>query len=146
MPLTTGARRVDTRKSAIALIMLASGTLLATSARGQQYASANLYEPASCEEVERSGCPWECACWAKPQAACDYIGYYVGGGASRYGGRPRCPAEGTWGWDYFGRWYPRRVRLAWFCYPRSQGGEGQYQPDGPRVVEALREASHNSSH
>jgi hypothetical protein len=77
---------------------------------------------------------------------CDYVGYYVGGGAPRWCGRGRCASEGTWGWDYHGRHFPRRVRLAWFCWPRRQGGEGQYQPDGPRVLEAVAEAAHGRSH
>lgn len=145
MPQTPGAPRVKASKSAVALCALVGGTLLATAARAQQYAPASLYEPATCEEIERNGNPWNCFCWAKPQVACDYVGYYVGGGAPRRFGRPRCPSEGTWGWDYFGRWYPRRVRLSWFCCPRPQGGEGQYQPDGPRVLETIAE-SHSRRH
>jgi hypothetical protein len=77
---------------------------------------------------------------------CDYVGYYVGGGAPRRCGRCRCASEGTWGWDYHGRWFPRRVRLAWFCWPRWQGGAGQYDPDGPRVLESLVEAAQGHSH
>ena len=125
-------------------VIVAAGLLLSLLLAELMFAEdcppENLYQEASCEELQRSGWPWSAWRWAQPQAACDYTGYYVGGGASRYQGRERCPAEGTWGWDYRGKWFARRVRLAWFCKPRRQGGEGQYQPDGPRVLEAIAEA------
>jgi hypothetical protein len=41
----------------------------------------------TCEELQRSGWPWSAWRWARPQAVCDYTGYYVGGGAS-----PRSPS------------------------------------------------------
>jgi hypothetical protein len=99
----------------------------------------SLYQPASCAEVERAGwphCHWK---WAEVQDECDYTGYYVGGGSSAIFGRGRCAEEGTWGWDYSGNWFHRRVRLDWFYRPHSQGGTGAYRPDGPRVLEALAE-------
>jgi hypothetical protein len=145
MPVATDARSANSSRSAIALLVLIAGALLATSARAEHYAPASLYEPASCEEIKRSGNPWDCSRWAKPQAVCDYVGYYVGGGAPRRCGRTRCPDEGTWGWDYHGRWFPRRVRLAWFCWPHPQGGEGHYQPDGPRVLETMLESPQKCS-
>ena len=141
MPVTTSALSSESSRCAVTRLVLIASVLLATAVRADECPTENLYQHASCEEIERSGWPRDCWRWAKPQAVCDYVGYYVGGGAPRYRGRARCPAEGTWGWDYHGKWFPRRVSLAWFCQPRWQGGEGQYQPDGPRVLEALHEAS-----
>ena len=56
-------------------------------------------------------------------------GYYVGGG-SACGGRERCLAEGTWGWDYagLGGLLPR-PRLRWNRSDRYQGGGGTYATD-----------------
>lgn len=109
------------------------------------FASAgNLYAPASCSEVERAGYPWCQGRFAQWQNPCDYIGYYVGGGAPGPRSRERCPAEGTWGWDYQGIKINRLVRLEWTSLPRRQGGEGNYQPDGPRFTEAIHEQIHSN--
>jgi hypothetical protein len=106
--------------------------------------AGNLYAPASCSEIERAGYPWCQGRWAQWQNPCDYIGYYVGGGAPGPKSRDRCPDEGTWGWDYQGRKLPRIVRLGWTNPPRRQGGEGSYQPDGPRITEAIHEHLHSN--
>jgi hypothetical protein len=103
---------------------------------------ANLYQPASCQENARAGWPWCFSIWARPQDPCEYTGYYIGGGAPGPRSRGRCPAEGTWGWDYEGRKFSRLVRLGWTHPPRRQGGEGSYQPDGPRISEAVHEILH----
>jgi hypothetical protein len=55
-----------------------------------------------------------------------YIGYYVGGGAA-CPGEPRFVNEGTWGWDYQGWLFPRRVMLDWWHGRRYQGGSGHYR-------------------
>ena len=113
--------------------------LLASSAVG-----GNLYAPASCAEVERAGYPWCQGRWAQWQNPCDYIGYYVGGGAPGPRSREHCPDEGTWGWDYQGTKLHRLVRLGWTNPPRRQGGEGSYDPDGPRFTEAIHEKLHSN--
>jgi hypothetical protein len=61
-----------------------------------------------------------------------YCGYYVGGGAAMFG-TGRYLDEGTWGWDYFGVTRRKRVALNWW-HGKYQGGAGQYQTDGPKVL------------
>lgn len=146
MPMLRSACDASLGHRAIVRLALVYYALLAATTSVGATPPPSLYAPASCEELQRSGYPDECFRWAKPQRPCDYIGYYVGGGAPRRVGHYRCASDGTWGWDYFGRWVPRRVRLEWFCFPRRQGGQGSYQPDGPRVLDALAEAGHDSSH
>ena len=62
-----------------------------------------------------------------------YDGYYVGGGAVHHGDGPRFPTDGTWGWDYFGRHFDRRVDLGWWHGRRYQAGGGKYTTDGPKL-------------
>jgi hypothetical protein len=61
-----------------------------------------------------------------------YCGYYVGGGAAIFG-TGRYIDEGTWGWDYFGITRRKRVALNWW-HGKYQGGVGQYETDGPKVL------------
>ena len=77
----------------------------------------------------RAGCPQGVAWYAHPGESCAFIGYYVGGG-SACGGTSPCPDEGTWGWDYRGFVFPRRVALNWTHGRRYQGGTGDYRTDG----------------
>jgi len=60
------------------------------------------------------------------------MGYYVGGGLACRG-EPRHPTEGTWGWDYEGRFFCRRIWLGWGHGRRYQGGTGAYKIDGPKL-------------
>jgi hypothetical protein len=99
---------------------------------------ASLYDPASCHEIARAGYPHCLSILAIPSNTCAYDGYYVGGGALGCGNECRCQDQGTWGWDYFGRCFTRRVRLGWTHPPREQGGPGNYAPDGPRPCEKLK--------
>ena len=73
---------------------------------------------------------------ARPSRTPEYVGYYVGGGCGK-GGDPRLPTEGTWGWDYQGRCFARRVWLNWCHGRRYQGGAGSYQTDGPELKALL---------
>jgi hypothetical protein len=130
------------RLFALTAILLTVAFLLAEPLAAAEISQANLYQAASCEEVARAGWPWCHWVWAQPQNRCDYTGYYVGGGAPGPRSREHCPGEGTWGWDYRGKKLPRLVRLGWTYPPRRQGGEGAYQPDGPRIIEAVHEHLH----
>ncbi len=63
-----------------------------------------------------------------------YVGNYVGGG------NPFCRKaqgpyleDGTWGWDYTGRCFCRRVLLGWWHGRKYQGGVGRYETDGPHL-------------
>lgn len=69
------------------------------------------------------------ACWAVPSDTGTYLGDYVGGGCA-FGGHPRQPGHGTWGWDYRNCLLPYHTFLRWCgCY---QGGAGAYKTDGPK--------------
>ena len=82
----------------------------------------------------RSGNPQEISPRARPSDGPGYTGYYVGGGAVSYrrGDGPSL-GEGTWGWDYQGRFLERRVNLLWWHGRRTQGGVGAYKTDGPKL-------------
>jgi hypothetical protein len=85
----------------------------------------------------RAGCPQTVAPWAHYSYNRAYDGYYVGGGAVHHGDGPRVPADGTWGWDYFGYHFDRHVVLGWW-HPgapgRYQSGGGKYDTDGPKIL------------
>jgi hypothetical protein len=68
---------------------------------------------------------------AIPSNSGRYCGYSVGGGAVCFG-EGRYLDEGTWGWDYMGLCFRKRVALDWW-HGRYQGGAGQYQTDGPKI-------------
>ena len=114
------------------------GALELGGVRGQQPATELLPAPpaASCP----CGGPPPVARWAHPSNTPAYIGYYVGGGCPfcRHG-EPRYPCEGTWGWDYSGWCFHRKVDLLWWhgrCY---QGGQGAYRTEGPQPLKRLHE-------
>jgi hypothetical protein len=81
----------------------------------------------------RAGNPQCIARHAQPSNTPSDSGYYVGGGAP-FHGQPRFSDEGTWGWDYSGRFLDRRIWLNWWHGERAQGGAGQYKTDGPRLL------------
>ncbi len=138
--LTTQGDKV--MRNALGLSSVLVVAMLAESVFGGESFPANLYQGASSAEVARAGWPWCRWKWARAQNPCEYIGYYVGGGAPGPRSREHCPDEGTWGWDYQGKKLQRVVRLGWTYPPRRQGGTGSYDPDGPRVAEAVKEALH----
>jgi hypothetical protein len=61
-----------------------------------------------------------------------YGGYWVGGGKAVRGEKP-FQDEGTFGWDYFGILFTKRIALSWSHGRRYQGGTGAYQTDGPKL-------------
>jgi hypothetical protein len=69
---------------------------------------------------------------ARPSNTSAYTGGYVGGGTA-WGGCPRQPQQGTWGWDYQGLLFPKKIWLNWNS-SRRQGGTGAYEPDGPKLL------------
>jgi hypothetical protein len=85
-------------------------------------------------QAQRAGYAQEVAPWAMPSDTGRYVGYLVGGGSlSIRKGDPPLPDEGTWGWDYRGGLFQRRVMLNWWHGRRYQGGVGAYKTDGPKV-------------
>jgi hypothetical protein len=85
---------------------------------------------------EQAGYPPCVACYARP-ASCKYTGGYIGGGCLGCCGEPRCPDEGTFGWDYVGcGWKPGRVFLNW-CHCNKGPAPGTYKTDGPHVPDPL---------
>lgn len=77
----------------------------------------------------RAGGPRNVAPWAHPAPVRGYVGGYIGGGAA-VKAEPRLASEGTWGWDYRGKFFPRRVLLGWWHGRKYQGGPGAYKTDG----------------
>jgi hypothetical protein len=81
---------------------------------------------------ERAGCAMHIRAHAIPTNTPHYGGYWVGGGVPLVGDNPTLE-EGTFGWDYFGMTFRKRVALNWTHGRRHQGGFGAYQTDGPRL-------------
>jgi hypothetical protein len=77
-----------------------------------------------------------CSMLLRPHAICSnpsrYGGYWVGGGKPCRGDSPFLD-EGTFGWDYFGILFTKRVALNWSHGRQSQGGAGAYKTDGPKL-------------
>jgi hypothetical protein len=69
--------------------------------------------------------------WARGTFSRHYEGGLIGGGSAR-GGVAAGPQEGTWGWDFRGK-FNKRIWLGWSTGKRSQGGTGAYETDGPRI-------------
>jgi hypothetical protein len=113
------------RHSSLPILMLTTSlTVLATA--DDQHCDA-------CRSADRhaiAGWPQCVAPWAKPSFGGHEYGYYVGGGAAWHGDG-RCPHEGTWGWDYHGRLFQKRIWLGWHHGRKDQGGTGAYRTDGP---------------
>lgn len=105
------------------------------------FAAANAQKPWNqkprAEKIEndyvRAGHPWEIRRWAQPTHTSAYDHGYIGGGAAFRWGEPRTLEEGTWGRDYVGVLYPRRVWLNWWHNTRYQGGTRGYDTDGPKL-------------
>ncbi len=87
------------------------------------------------DDPSRPGRPDEIHRHAISQDAENNIGHPIGGGApsllARNVRNSEAPGvdEGTWGWDYSGRWFPSRVVLNWWHGRKQQGGEGAYKVD-----------------
>jgi hypothetical protein len=86
-----------------------------------------------CHTHERAGNPLCLREHLQPTDAGDSYGYYVGGGGG-HGSGPRCREEGTFGWDYTGIHFPRRVLLGWSHGRKFQGGTGYYGTNDPVEV------------
>lgn len=80
----------------------------------------------------RAGCPQSLRWLTIPSNTRFYGGYYVGGGVPVLG-EGRYPHEGTWGWDYPGILFTKRIALNWTHGRREQGGTGAYKTDGPKL-------------
>jgi len=90
------------------------------------------------DERHRAGFPQEIPRFAQPSDTGRYLGGMVGGGSVRLRKADGpLPEEGTWGWDYTGGIFRRRVFLNWWHGRRYQGGAGAYQTDGPRILHPL---------
>lgn len=80
----------------------------------------------------RAGCAMQVRPHAIPSNTRHYGGYWVGGGLPVTGDGPFLD-EGTFGWDYFGILFNKRIALNWSHGRRYQGGTGAYKTDGPRI-------------
>jgi hypothetical protein len=79
----------------------------------------------------QAGCAMTIRKHAIPSNTAHYGYYKVGGGAALFGDRPALD-EGTFGWDYSGILFKKRVNLGWTHGSHFQGGTLGYKPDGPR--------------
>ncbi|MDZ4852152.1 MAG: hypothetical protein SGI77_22925 [Pirellulaceae bacterium] len=83
---------------------------------------------------ERSGWPDCIGRFAKCSVTSDHSVGYVGGSTVFFWGEPRKTHEGTFGLDYSGHWFSRKVWLLWSHGHKEQGGAGAYASDGPRIL------------
>ena len=111
----------------LALLLLAAGDCLA----GQPVRTKK-HSATPIDRLHRAGNPQHVAWWARPSLNKHYISYYVGGGAV-IGGEHRGHDEGTWGLDYGGVLFPKRVWLQWWHGRKEQDGGGTYKTDGPKL-------------
>ena len=102
--------------------------------------AASADPPGNAAAHARAGYPQEVSRFARPSDTGRYVGYPVGGGcAFPRKGDPPGPNDGTWGWDYLGGCFQRRVILHWWHGRRYQGGAGAYETEGPRVLHPIDE-------
>lgn len=107
--------------------------LLAFAAIALFTAAASSHPPVDADT--RAGHPHEISRLARPADIGRSIGYSVGGGAvNRHRADPPAPDDGTWGYDYTGGLFKRRVDLGWWHGRRYQGGVGAYKTDGPKLI------------
>ncbi|HUG67480.1 MAG TPA: hypothetical protein VMM76_06995 [Pirellulaceae bacterium] len=85
------------------------------------------------DHFHRAGHPETQGKFAKPSLNKHYTFGYVGGGAA-FRGEPRCPDEGTWGVDYSGILFKKKIWLQWLHGHREPRHDGSYQTDGPHVL------------
>jgi hypothetical protein len=79
----------------------------------------------------QAGCAMLIRRFAIPSNTAHYGYYRVGGGVPILGDAPMLD-EGTFGWDYSGILFNKRVALTWTHGRKFQGGTLGYKPDGPR--------------
>ena len=78
----------------------------------------------------RAGCSMLIRPRASPSDTRHYGGYWIGGGQAKRGHYPTSD-DGTFGWDYFGLLFTKRIDLNWSGGRKQQGGTGAYKSDGP---------------
>lgn len=79
----------------------------------------------------QAGCAMAIRRFAIPSNTAHYGYYRIGGGVPIFGDGPSLD-EGTFGWDYSGILFNKRVALGWTHGRKYQGGTLGYKPDGPR--------------
>jgi hypothetical protein len=96
------------------------------------------------DDDHRAGRPYEVSPFARFSDTGAYVGYMVGGGCALFH-RAHGPSsdDGTWGWDYRGRCFARRIMHGWWN-GRYQGGSGAYRTDGPHILPELSEEGGHS--
>ena len=78
----------------------------------------------------RAGCSMLIRPRALPSDTRPYGGYWIGGGQAIRGYCPNAE-DGTFGWDYCGLLFTKRIDLNWSGGRKYQGGTGAYKSDGP---------------
>ncbi len=85
------------------------------------------------DQHHRSGHPETQGRFAKPSLSQHYSFGYVGGGAA-FRGEPRFADEGTWGVDYSGILFRKKIWLQWLHGQRAPRHDGSYRTDGPHLL------------
>ena len=80
----------------------------------------------------RAGYPHSVSRFAKPSYKGPYYGYYVGGSAPFFG-QGKAANEGTFGWDYTGVLFTKRVFLNWRHGKSRTQKRDSYKTDGPHL-------------
>jgi hypothetical protein len=83
-------------------------------------------------DFARAGCPMLLRPRTQPSDTRSYGGYWIGGGQAIRGYCPNAE-DGTFGWDYFGLLFTKRIDLHWSGGRKHQGGTGAYKSDGPKI-------------
>ncbi len=109
-------------------------TSLLVAAALQAGATAPLRAECPEDPHARAGYPQQVAPRARVSNTPAYDGYYVGGSSPIRGDGPCLPAEGVWGWDYFGSLYQRRVDLGWLHDRHAAKPAPAYKTDGPKLL------------
>ena len=102
-------------------------------ARGKETPHGNRYGRYCENAIRRAGLPNCISRFAKSSTDANHQVGYVGGG-TLFGGSCRRIDEGTFGMDYAGLWYSRKIWLKWSHGERHQGGAGRYETEGPRLL------------
>lgn len=109
------------------------GELPLSGPRGQESPTGNRYGRYCKNSFVRSGYPFCIGLFAQPSTDRYHQVSYVGGG-TLFGGSSRKMTEGTFGMDYSGHWFSRKIWLKWSHGARYQGGDGRYETEGPRLL------------
>lgn len=122
------------RESQASELTIASGHICSgCPACDQPAVSMPTIEHGCIDHLHRAGHPETQGRLAKPSLNRHYSFGYVGGGAA-FRGEPRFSEEGTWGVDYSGILFKKKIWLGWLHGRGEQRHDGSYHTDGPHLL------------